>query len=103
MALETGRIAFQGTLGAGQCVRIMTGAVMPPGADTVVIQEVVKRERKRVVVPPGQKQALERGVRTFLDASVLDYLGDAGAAAERPGRPSDAVSKAIVHAEAQQA
>src|SRR5207247_1187586 len=42
---------------AGQCVRIMTGAVLPAGADTVVIQEVVKREGKRITVPPGQKRA----------------------------------------------
>src|SRR5437660_8811989 len=48
---------FSGTLGAGQCVRIMTGAVMPAGADTVVIQEVVKREGQRVLVPLGQKRA----------------------------------------------
>jgi molybdopterin molybdotransferase len=47
---------FHGTLAARQCVRIMTGAVMPPGADTVVIQEVVQRDGKRVVVPPGQKK-----------------------------------------------
>ena len=30
---------FPGPIGPGECVRIMTGAVMPPGADTVVIQE----------------------------------------------------------------
>ncbi|HYR35097.1 MAG TPA: gephyrin-like molybdotransferase Glp [Burkholderiales bacterium] len=48
---------FAGTVGAGQCVRIMTGAVMPAGADTVVIQEVVKREGSRIIVPPGQKRA----------------------------------------------
>ena len=48
---------FAGSVGAGECVRIMTGAVMPAGADTVVIQEVVKRERDRIVVPPGQKRA----------------------------------------------
>ena len=48
---------FSGTVGAGQCVRIMTGAVMPAGADTVVIQEVVKREGNRITVPPGQKRA----------------------------------------------
>jgi molybdopterin molybdotransferase len=48
---------FHGKLGAGECVRIMTGAVMPPGADTVVIQEVVKKEGERVIVPPGQKKA----------------------------------------------
>jgi molybdopterin molybdotransferase len=48
---------FAGHLGAGECVRIMTGAVMPQGADTVVIQEVVKKDGERIVVPPGQKRA----------------------------------------------
>ncbi len=48
---------FSGTVGAGECVRIMTGAVVPAGADTIVIQEVVKRQGDRVVVPPGQKRA----------------------------------------------
>ena len=46
---------FGGGLGAGQCVRIMTGAVMPAGADTVVIQEVVRKEGPGIVIPPGQK------------------------------------------------
>ena len=48
---------FSGKLGPGECVRIMTGAVMPEGADTVVIQEVVKKEGERIVVPHGQKKA----------------------------------------------
>ena len=48
---------FSGKVGAGECVRIMTGAVLPQGADTVVIQEVVKKEGERIVVPPGQKKA----------------------------------------------
>jgi molybdopterin molybdotransferase len=48
---------FSGKLGAGECVRIMTGAVMPAGSDTVVIQEVVKKEGDRITVPPGQKKA----------------------------------------------
>lgn len=30
---------FNGTVKAGECVRIMTGAVIPAGADTVVMQE----------------------------------------------------------------
>ena len=30
---------FEGGVGSGECVRIMTGAVMPDGADAVVIQE----------------------------------------------------------------
>src|SRR6267378_6794328 len=48
---------FGGSVGPAQCVRIMTGAVMPAGADTVVIQEVVKRDGSRIIVPPGQKRA----------------------------------------------
>ncbi|HEY8049915.1 MAG TPA: molybdopterin molybdotransferase MoeA, partial [Ramlibacter sp.] len=31
--------AWQGRVGAGQCVKIMTGAIMPAGLDTVVPQE----------------------------------------------------------------
>jgi molybdopterin molybdotransferase len=31
--------AWQGTVGPGECVKIMTGAIMPAGLDTVVPQE----------------------------------------------------------------
>jgi len=48
---------FHGKLGVGECVRIMTGGVMPQGADTVVIQEVVKKDGDRITIPPGQKKA----------------------------------------------
>jgi molybdopterin molybdotransferase len=34
---------FQGVVGAEQCARIMTGAVMPEGTDTVVMQEHAER------------------------------------------------------------
>ena len=34
---------FSGTISPGQCVRIMTGAVLPPATDTVVMQEHVER------------------------------------------------------------
>jgi molybdopterin molybdotransferase len=34
--------AWQGTVAAGQCVKIMTGAIMPAGLDTVVPQEFTK-------------------------------------------------------------
>ena len=46
---------FAGKVAAGQCVRIMTGAVMPAGTDTVVIQEITKIEQVKVVIPAGQK------------------------------------------------
>ncbi len=49
-----GRV-FEGQVGPGQCVRIMTGAVMPAGTDTVVIQEVTRQENGRIVIPAGQK------------------------------------------------
>jgi len=41
---------FDGPLGAGQALRIMTGAPMPAGADTVYPQEVVERAGERVRV-----------------------------------------------------
>jgi molybdopterin molybdotransferase len=45
--------AWQGTVAAGQCVKIMTGAVMPSGLDTVVPQEFVQAaEDGRIVIPP---------------------------------------------------
>jgi molybdopterin molybdotransferase len=46
---------FKGKVGPGQCVRVMTGAVMPDGTDTVVIQEITKIEKNKIVIPPGQK------------------------------------------------
>ena len=49
--------AFSGSVGPGQCVRVTTGAVMPAGADTVVVQEVVKAKDGKVAIPPGQKSA----------------------------------------------
>jgi molybdopterin molybdotransferase len=44
---------FDGRLGAGQAVRIFTGGVMPPGADTVVMQERAEERDGGVVVAPG--------------------------------------------------
>jgi molybdopterin molybdotransferase len=43
---------FPGALRPGQALRIMTGAPMPAGADTVYPQEVVERRGSRVVVSP---------------------------------------------------
>jgi molybdopterin molybdotransferase len=41
---------FAGAIGAGEAVRIFTGAPIPEGADTVVIQEDTRREGERVAV-----------------------------------------------------
>ncbi len=43
--------SFSGTVPAGHCVRIMTGAVMPEGLDTVVPQEFTKAEDSAVRIP----------------------------------------------------
>lgn len=47
--------AFRGVVGPGESVRVMTGAVMPEGTDTVIVQEAVRSEGDYVVVPAGQK------------------------------------------------
>ncbi|MDD5177289.1 MAG: molybdopterin molybdotransferase MoeA [Sterolibacterium sp.] len=49
---------YDGVLKPGDAVRIMTGACVPPGLDSIVIQEVVHLEGgedKTVIIPPGQR------------------------------------------------
>ncbi|HEV8437626.1 MAG TPA: gephyrin-like molybdotransferase Glp [Methylomirabilota bacterium] len=48
---------FGGVLQPGQALRIMTGAPMPAGADTVYPQEIVERQGSRVAVPRLDKGA----------------------------------------------
>jgi molybdopterin molybdotransferase len=43
--------AWQGTVGAGQCVKIMTGAIIPPGLNTVVPQEFIAGSSGAVTGP----------------------------------------------------
>ncbi|MDB5839424.1 MAG: moeA2 [Herminiimonas sp.] len=50
--------AYDGPVGSGECVRIMTGAVMPDGCDTVVPQEfTVDGSDTSVSVPAGVVRA----------------------------------------------
>jgi len=46
--------ADAGPVGPGGCVRIMTGAVMPPDADTVVPIELCRVNGQQVTIAPGQ-------------------------------------------------
>jgi molybdopterin molybdotransferase len=48
--------AWQGQVAAGQCVKIMTGAIMPAGTDTVVPQEFVTARDAMVTIPAGLLQ-----------------------------------------------
>ena len=45
--------AWNGAVAPGQCVRIMTGAIMPSGLDTVVPQELCQVDGATVRVPAG--------------------------------------------------
>jgi molybdopterin molybdotransferase len=49
--------AWQGAVGPGECVRIMTGAIMPADLDTVAPQELVKVNGDSVEIAPGLLQA----------------------------------------------
>lgn len=43
-------IAFDGSVGAGECIRILTGAAVPRGADAVVMQEYARADDDSVVL-----------------------------------------------------
>ena len=61
----------QKTLQAGQAARILTGAVMPAGADTVVIQEATQRTDDRVTILSAPKpQAFVRHRASFYRAGT---------------------------------
>ena len=83
---------FNGPVGAGQCVRIMTGGVVPAGADTIVMQEHVKADGNRIAIGKGHKKgqnlrkagedlavgqdALKRGVTLrAADCGLISSLG----------------------------
>jgi molybdopterin molybdotransferase len=78
--------AFDGGVPAGACVRIMTGAVMPPGLDTVVPQEFTRAEGDgRVRIPAG---VVRTGDNRRLKGEDL-ARGSAALRAGRVIRPAD--------------
>ena len=46
---------YQGEIGQGECIRIMTGAVMPDATDTVIIQEHVERTGDEILIDSETK------------------------------------------------
>lgn len=62
----------QHTVQPGQAARIFTGAVMPAGADTVVMQEETRREGDRIfiLVSPEKPQAFVRHKGAFYQAGM---------------------------------
>lgn len=77
--------AFEGRVAAGECVRIMTGAVMPEGLDTVVPQEFCRVDGERVAFAAG---AVQPGDNRRLRGEDL-ARGQVALAAGRLLRPAD--------------
>ena len=64
---------FATTIGPGQAARIFTGGVVPPGADTIVIQENTKPDGDRVTVTTAAAQGrhIRRAGLDFTKGQVL--------------------------------
>lgn len=70
---------FAGTVGAGEAVRISTGAILPEGADTVILQEDTSREDNALSLSgeaPGPGRHIRR---TGFDFRQGDSLIESGA------------------------
>ncbi|MDD9877960.1 MAG: molybdopterin molybdotransferase MoeA, partial [Magnetovibrio sp.] len=68
---------FAGVVEAGQCTRIFTGAPVPAGADTVIIQEVTETDGEAVTI--NEAAAAGADVRPAgLDFAAGDVLLEAG-------------------------
>ncbi|MBN9245441.1 MAG: molybdopterin molybdotransferase MoeA [Mesorhizobium sp.] len=66
--------AFAGTVAAGQAVRVFTGAPLPAGADTIVIQENVRRldgATIEVLEPAGESRNIRRAGLDFRTGDAL--------------------------------
>jgi molybdopterin molybdotransferase len=66
--------AYSGTLAPGQAVRIFTGAPVPDGADTIILQEDADLEAGRLMVreaPPPGKHIRRAGLDFHQGAALL--------------------------------
>lgn len=66
-----------GSVRAGECVRIFTGAPVPPGADRVVMQEVVERDGGTAVFTrtPGSATHIRKAGSDFQQGDVVLAVG----------------------------
>ncbi|KCV83415.1 MoeA-like domain-containing protein [Actibacterium atlanticum] len=74
---------FQGRVGAGQCVRIFTGAPVPEGTDKVVIQENTSRSGDTITITDDPGQA------SHIRQQGADFSVGAEVSAPRVLRPAD--------------
>ena len=77
--------AYEGMVNQGQCVRIMTGAVMPAGCDTTIPQELVKVDGDQIQF---QSSVIRAGDNRRLKGEDLS-IGQAALSAGKIIRPSD--------------
>jgi molybdopterin molybdotransferase len=68
---------FVGAVGPRDAARIFTGGVIPPGADTVVIQEHTERQGDAVIVklPYAKSRHVRRAGLDFASGAVLLHAG----------------------------
>jgi len=68
---------FGGIIGKGEAARIFTGAPLPEGADTIVIQEDTERDGDAVRVVEGAKKGtyVRRAGLDFAEGDVLLHAG----------------------------
>ena len=77
---------YEGTIGPGECIKIMTGALMPHDCDTVIPQEFTESANESVV--SFKQNQVKRGENRRLRGEDLQS-GNAAIAAGRLLRPSD--------------
>jgi molybdopterin molybdotransferase len=72
--------AFAGNVGPGDTVRILTGAPLPAGADTVVVQEDIARDGDTVTLtgdgPPREGAHIRRAGLDFAAGQPIARAGD---------------------------
>jgi molybdopterin molybdotransferase len=71
---------FGGPVGAGEAARIFTGAAVPKGADTIIIQEEVARDGDRITLsgegPPHEGAHIRRAGSDFASGDRVIGVGD---------------------------
>lgn len=74
---------FEGTVGAGEAVRIFTGAPVPVGATKIVLQENVTREQRQIEITDGPNES------SFIRPAGGDFKTGTRLSAPRRLGPSD--------------
>ncbi|WBH16218.1 molybdopterin molybdotransferase MoeA [Sphingomonas radiodurans] len=92
---------FDGGIGAGEAVRIFTGAAIPDGADVVMVQEEAERDGERLILAGEGPLRIGGNVRRrgldFTEGDVLVAAGDRLTAARLAVAATGGVSHAAVH------